>query len=390
MSQRVVSLFSGIAGFELGLAGEPFEVVLQCDLDPAANAVLAKWRPEVERHNDITSLSSLPSCEVIVGGWPCQDLSQAGKLAGLHGRQSSLVQHVFRLIDAASRKPKTVVLENVAFALAHKRGEAIAYVTKELELRGYRWAYRVLDTQQFGLPQRRRRVYIVASREIDPVAVLLSDLQPQKSVACRPRMVGFYWTEGNRGIGWTPHAVPPLKGGSAFSIPSPPAIWNVASGHFLTPGIEDAERLQGFPSGWTSPAADVAKSNVRWRLIGNAVSVPVARWLGRRMAAPPARELPAGVPVCRGSAHNAGYGGPPEDATYIAGAPEGPEETVSRTLAQFRLAKPRPLSLRAAQGFLQRYERSSLKKNDQFYRALSDYVTNLNSPAAFDTAVSTE
>src|SRR3546814_16733929 len=65
-----------------------------------------------------------------------------------------------------------------------------------------------------------------------------------------------YTTLFRSGVGWTADAVPPLKGGSGLHIPSPPAVWNVESGAIRTPGIEDAERLQGFPAGWTMAARD--------------------------------------------------------------------------------------------------------------------------------------
>jgi DNA (cytosine-5)-methyltransferase 1 len=74
--------------------------------------------------------------------------------------------------------------------------------------------------------------------------------------------------------------VPTLKGGSGLGIPSPPAIW-MPDGHFVLPDIRDAERLQGFPAGWTEAAlTGHSKEGARWKLVGNAVSVPVSRWLG--------------------------------------------------------------------------------------------------------------
>jgi DNA (cytosine-5)-methyltransferase 1 len=108
---------------------------------------------------------------------------------------------------------------------------------------------------------------------------------------------GFYWTEGLRGLGWAVDAVPTLKGGSTVGIPSPPAIWVPRSGFIGTPQIRDAERLQGFDADWTSPAVDDAEAvenqvlrrrlrNHRWKLVGNAVSVPVATWVGRGLASP--------------------------------------------------------------------------------------------------------
>ncbi len=94
---------------------------------------------------------------------------------------------------------------------------------------------------------------------------------------------GFYWTEGVRGLGWAVDAVPTLKGGSTIGIPSPPAIW-MPDGEIVVPEIRDAERLQGFDADWTEPAAATSRrKGARWKLVGNAVSVPVARWVGERL-----------------------------------------------------------------------------------------------------------
>src|SRR5213076_10234 len=92
---------------------------------------------------------------------------------------------------------------------------------------------------------------------------------------------GFYWTEGIRGLGWAVNAVPTLKGGSTVGVPSPPAIW-MPAGEIVTPSLCDVERLQGFETDWTKPAEKVVRPSLRWKLVGNAVSVPVAAWLGRR------------------------------------------------------------------------------------------------------------
>src|SRR5207244_1119711 len=123
------------------------------------------------------------------------------------------------------RPPEWLCLENVPFMLQLDRGLAMRYLTSELGARGFSWAYRVVDTRAFGLPQRRKRVILLASRKHDPRAVLFagdadrrSDPDPS-TVAC-----GFYWTEGIRGLGWAIDAIPTLKNGSTVGIPSPPAI----------------------------------------------------------------------------------------------------------------------------------------------------------------------
>ena len=159
---RVAGLFAGIGGFELGLHRAGHESVLLCDVLPASRAVLAARFPGVEYRDDITRLRSLPrSVDLVCAGFPCQDLSQAGRTAGLDGDRSGLIGEVFRLLSR--RRVPTLVIENVPFMLQLNGGNAMRAIVDEFERRGYRWAYRVVDTFSFGLPQRRERVYLVAA-----------------------------------------------------------------------------------------------------------------------------------------------------------------------------------------------------------------------------------
>ena len=99
-------------------------------------------------------------------------------------------------------------------------GNAMRAIVDEFERRGYRWAYRVVDSWSFGLAQRRERVFLVASRVLDPAAVLLADDRPlaRPATALGQLPHGFYWTEGRSGLGWAVDAVPTLKNGSTIGI----------------------------------------------------------------------------------------------------------------------------------------------------------------------------
>src|SRR5262249_54403417 len=100
------------------------------------------------------------------------------------------------------------------------------------------------------------------------------------------RACGFYWTEGIRGLGWAEDAVPTIKGGSGLGIPSPPPIL-MGDGQLGLPDLRGGERLQGLPADWTLPAQLAGfRKGLRWKLVGNAVSVPVSRWVGERLANP--------------------------------------------------------------------------------------------------------
>ena len=276
---------AGIGGFELGFERAGHRAILLCESDEHAVRVLRRQWPDVRLHGDIATLQKLPAeTEVVSAGFPCQNLSMAGDKQGIKGRKSTIVGRLFELLD---RRPiRWVVIENVYFMLHLRRGSAIAYILEQFEQRGYRWAYRVVNSRAFGLPQRRRRVFIVASQLLDPRDVLLADdagtmKWPDVDMA---RPIGFYWTEGRTGHGLTADAIPPLKAGSTLAIPCPPAVL-LSSGRVVTPTVEAVERFQGFTGRWTS-ALRGKSARYRWRLLGNAVSVPVAEWIGRRLTEP--------------------------------------------------------------------------------------------------------
>lgn len=284
---RVAGLFAGVGGFEVGFARSAHEMALLCEVKPEAIAVLRARIPGADIHPNIVDLSALPAnIELVCAGFPCQDLSQAGRTNGLAGENSGLIHHVFRLLDKKPRVP-WLVLENVPFMLQLGGGGAMRSIVQRLEELGYRWAYRVVDTFAFGLPQRRERVFLVASIDGSPEDVILSDDRPleRPDTDLASLAHGFYWTEGKGGLGWAVDSVPTLKNGSTIGIPSPPAIL-MPSGEIVKPDIRDAERLQGFPADWTKPAESVARASFRWSLVGSAVSVPVSEWIGRRLSEP--------------------------------------------------------------------------------------------------------
>lgn len=387
MRHRVAGLFAGIGGIELGMLAAGHEAELLCEIEPGACAVLEERFAGTPIHRDVCTLDALPrGTTLITAGFPCQDLSQAGMTRGITGAQSGLIHQVFRLLER--HRTPWVVLENVPFMLQLAQGRALEVVVGALEELGYRWAYRVVDTRAFGLPHRRQRVYFVASLEGDPRHVLFADeaghvdepkLEGATHRAPRPAC-GFYWTEGVRGLGWAVDAVPTLKGGSTVGVPSPPAIW-MPGGAIVTPTIADAERLQGFRANWTKPAESVVRRNARWKMVGNAVSVPVTKWLGKRLAEPAAFSIPFERPVHRGTrwptvAWNVGEG---RFTTELSAWPFRKRPT---PLAEFLREEPIHLSLRATCGFLERTSRSSLRFPPGFLDAVARHRDRMAADAA--------
>ena len=162
-----VSLFAGIGGFDLALQNNGIEVVASVEIDKQAKKVLQKHFPTSQIFGDIQEVTGAqliqagfdPNNGIITGGFPCQDLSVAGKRAGLAGQRSGLFWEICRLLDET--RSQTFILENVPGLLSSNGGKDMAAVIEALVERGYRVGWRVLDAQYFGIPQRRRRVFIV-------------------------------------------------------------------------------------------------------------------------------------------------------------------------------------------------------------------------------------
>jgi len=382
---KTAGLFAGIGGLEHGLASAGHQTSLLCEIWEPARAVLTERFPGVSIAADVTELVALPGdTELLVAGFPCQDLSQAGMTAGIGGRRSGLVEQIFRLLNG--RSVSWVVLENVSFMLSLDRGRAMDLLTREFEERGYRWAYRVVNSLAF-LPQRRERVLFVATTsEVDPASVVLVDEQEPPATCTRldRHAHGFYWTEGVRGLGWAQEAIPTLKNGSTIGIPSPPAIL-MPDGNIITPDIRDAERLQGFPADWTLPATRVARASSRWTLVGNAVTTPVAAWLGERLARPAVyqtdRDL-AFAPLARWP-RAARFDGSRRIASQINAFPVWKERP---SLVDFLEHPGKQLSSRATSGFLARTERSSLRFVEGFKDRVRAHLDNMLADASAQIA----
>lgn len=358
---NMVGLFAGIGGLELGLAEHGWNTELFCEIDPGAQAVLRHRFPHVPVHPDVTRLRSLPQgTELVAAGFPCQDLSQAGRTAGITGARSGLVDEVFRLVKRKNG-PRWLVIENVPFMLQLGRGAAMRHITSVLGQLGYAWAYRVVDARAFGLPQRRQRVLMVASRTEDPRSVLFGEdagLLAEGDPAAYP--CGFYWTEGVRGLGWAVNAVPTLKGGSTLGIASPPAV-RLPSGEIVTPGLTDAERLQGFDPDWTTPALEApgVRPGHRWRLVGNAVSVRMASWVGHRLSNPIDYSPDHQTPLAPGDAWPSAAWGYQQEVFRVHESlwpVHHPYEDLGGYLDESRL-----LSARATAGFLRRARSGKLR-----------------------------
>lgn len=167
---RLLDLFSGIGGFSLGLERSGgFKTVAFCEIEPFPRRVLKKHWPDVPIYEDVRTLTAERlaadgiSVDAICGGFPCQDLSVAGKQAGIEGERSGLWSEYARLIGEI--RPRVVIVENVAGLLSgpsEQPGQWFGRVLGDLAARGYDAEWENIPASALGAPHRRERVWIVA------------------------------------------------------------------------------------------------------------------------------------------------------------------------------------------------------------------------------------
>ena len=169
---KVLSLFSGVGGFDMGLEAAGMTTVFQCEIDKHARSVLEYHWPDVPKWDDVSTLTGAHILEmtggvdVVAWGSPCQDLSLAGKRAGLTGERSGLFHQGIRIIKelrelSNGQSPTWSIWENVVGALSSNGGADFGEVLHEMDEAGACFSeWSVLDAQYFGVPQRRRRVFV--------------------------------------------------------------------------------------------------------------------------------------------------------------------------------------------------------------------------------------
>jgi DNA (cytosine-5)-methyltransferase 1 len=170
MSLKIGSLFAGIGGFDLAFQNAGWECAWQVEWDKTCQNVLSRHWPHVKKYIDVQDVigSEIEPVDIITFGSPCQDLSVAGKRAGLDGQRSSMFFEATRIIkemrDATGNKyPRFALWENVPGALTSNKGEDFSAVLDEMaDIGALAIEWHVLDAQWFGIPQRRRRLFLVA------------------------------------------------------------------------------------------------------------------------------------------------------------------------------------------------------------------------------------
>ncbi len=166
---KVVSLFSGAGGLDLGLIKAGHEVIWANDFDEDS---CETYKLNIGGHikcGDIgkVALDEIPDCDVVVGGFPCQGFSMANMLRSSEDERNKLYKQFYRVIKG--KKPKYFIAENVRGILSLEGGEAIKRIVKDFTTAGYRVKYKAFNTADYGVPQSRIRVIIAGTRKDLPL-----------------------------------------------------------------------------------------------------------------------------------------------------------------------------------------------------------------------------
>ena len=340
---KFVSLFAGIGGFDLGLERAGHECIGQVEIDKKAKEVLTKQWKDVLKHGDVKTakgwadeIGLVGKVDIVCGGFPCQDVSVAGRRAGIAGARSGLFQEALEF--AKHVQAKYIILENVPGLLSSNNGRDFGVVISEMANAGFSHIeWRILDSQFFGVAQRRRRVFIIGSTIDRSSNKIFVESESMSRNINTSNQKGQDFTEeltksiketienkeafGESGFGdFREGRVSTLKasggvlGGGSETLVLQPYVKSrkassvddyetwverevngtlntmdnngdtraatiILSGSVrrLTP--VECERLQGFPDGWTEGQSDTQ----RYKQIGNAVTVNVIEWIGKRL-----------------------------------------------------------------------------------------------------------
>ena len=269
---RFGSVCSGIEAASVAWKPLGWRASFVSEIEPFPRAVLSHHQPETPLHGDFTTIEAgqYEPIDLLVGGTPCQSFSIAGLRGGLDDDRGNLALEYLRLADRL--RPRWLVWENVPGVLSSNGGRDFGAILGGMVELGYGVTYRVLDACGFGVPQRRRRVFVVGCLGgwQQSAAVLLERESYGRAPSTLSERVFYCFDTGVRS----------LDRSSKDNV-----LWT-ADGFRVASPLE-VERAFGFPDDYTLIPwrGGVAADGPRYRALGNSMAVPVMAWIGERIAA---------------------------------------------------------------------------------------------------------
>ncbi len=329
---KYFSMFSGIGGFEYGIekATNELECIGFSEIDKYATAIYKYHYPDHRAFGDATAINvrELPDFELLVGGFPCQAFSFAGKRRGFNDSRGTLFFEIARILS--NKRPRHFILENVKGLLSHEDGKTFRTILGILADIGYEYQWQVFNSKDFGVPQNRERVFIIGhlrgecKSEVFPIGEINSvneEIQPEQNrkktgSSCLSTRYGQRWTDETYVMIQRPHGfnkggekdLPCLRGSSmeqnefikhtvtgglqdhavTMTDKSTALTGAMGQGGGHTPIVDnirrltptECERLQAFPDNWTQYGIIAGKQveisdSQRYKCIGNSVTTTV-------------------------------------------------------------------------------------------------------------------
>lgn len=286
-------MFTGIGGFEKGIeqAGADWECIGYSEIDKYACSVFDSHY-KIKNYGDATKINpkDLPNFSLLVGGFPCQAFSIAGKRQGFKDTRGTLFFDIARILE--EKKPRYLLLENVKGLLSHDGGRTFKTIVRILSNIGYRVEWQVLNSKNFGVPQNRERVFIIGYFRGECRPKVFPIGKQGKETISTGQVVGALqagYGKGDRTGGYVIKEKRKLKqkgnGDPAFTLTAQDrhGVYDGKSNiRRLTP--KECERLQGFPDDWTKHDKEGKEMSdtQRYKMLGNAVTVNVIEAIVRK------------------------------------------------------------------------------------------------------------
>jgi len=294
-----LSVCSGIEA--VSVAWEPlgFRPIGFSEIEPFPCELLKQKYPNVKNYGDITQYEKWHArqFDILVGGTPCQSFSIAGKRGGTADERGALMYAYLGIVE--TYRPRWIIWENVPGVLSSNSGYDFTSFLAGLEECGYGWAYRVFDALYFGVPQRRRRVFVIGhlDNRTDLAAKVLFEPESmcgdiaagsetqKETTAAIGKGVNYFRRGGNFKYHKDKKAAT-LRNSAASDCFDLVLAREKKYIRRLTP--LECERLQGFPDNytqieWRGKPAEQCPDTPRYKAIGNSMAVPVMRWIGERI-----------------------------------------------------------------------------------------------------------
>ena len=285
---KYFSMFSGIGGFELGIkqAMPDAKCIGISEIDKWAVSIYQKHFKGHKNYGNATKInpSEIPDFDILVGGFPCQAFSIAGKRGGFSDTRGTLFFEIARVLR--EKQPRFLVLENVKGLLSHDQGNSANIIMSELDELGYNCQWNVCNSKNYGVPQNRQRIFIVGHLRTDGhrARQIFSIRKSRSKNTQEPKLLQLVGgAQGNRvydsrGIAVTQSV---LGGGGGAKT----GLYYIDSRIRKLMPVE-CERLQGFPDDWTKYGVDgeTISDTQRYKCCGNAVTVNVVADIFKKIA----------------------------------------------------------------------------------------------------------